>query len=49
MPFYCYPGQILLKDMCHRLISQQHCNSANPIIFVGSCTGSALFHLRIWW
>jgi hypothetical protein len=49
MPFHCHPGQILLKDMCHRLISYQHCNSINPNIFVGSCTGSSLFHLRIWW
>jgi hypothetical protein len=49
MPFNCHPGQILLKDMCHRLISHKHCNSVNPIIFVGSSTASSLFHLRIWW
>lgn len=49
MPFHCHPGQILLKDMCHRLISHQLCNSVDPIIFVSSCTGSSLFHLRIWW
>jgi hypothetical protein len=48
MPFHCHPGHILVKDKYHRLISHQHCNSVNLIIFVGSCTGSSLFHLMIW-
>jgi len=48
MLIHCHPGQILVNDMYHRQISHQHCNSVNPIIFVGSCTGSSLFHLMIW-